>query len=287
MERGAVVISGASTGIGRATALHLDRLGFRVYAGVRREPDGQSLRREASERLAPVILDVTDAPSIEAAEKTVASEVGEAGLAGVVNNAGIGAGGPLEFVPLDELRSVLEVNVVGVMAVTQAFLPLVRRARGRIAIVSSSSGRLAAPFAGPYCASKFAVEALADSLRVELRPWGIEVALIEPGAVDTPIWGKTQRYADELEARLSEEERRLYHDVIPTLRRQLEENARGAASPDTCARAIEHALTARRPRTRYLVGRDARLETFLGRFVPDRLRDWIIARMLAAGRAVL
>lgn len=282
MERGGVVVTGSSTGIGRAAALHLDRLGFTVYAGVRREPDGESLRAEASARLRPLLLDVTDAAAIEAAAKSVADERGGAGLAGLVNNAGIGVGGPLEFLPLDELRRVLEVNVVGVLAVTQAFLPLLREARGRVVIVGSSSGILATPFAGPYCASKFAVEALADALRAELRPWGMQVSVVEPGNIDTPIWGKTQRYADELEARVPEAAHKLYGDAIAAMRRYLERSARTGAPVETCSRAIEHALSARRPRTRYLVGNDARLEAFLARWVPDRLRDRILARLLGA-----
>lgn len=278
---GAVVVTGASSGIGRAAALHLDRQGWRVFAGVRREPDGESLRREASERLTPALLDVTDAASIAAAAKQVETELAGAGLAGVVNNAGIGVGGPLEFLPLDELRSVLEVNAVGVVAVTQAFLPLLRRERGRVVVVGSISGRLSTPFAGPYCASKFAVEALCDSLRMELAPWSMQVSLVEPGDVDTPIWEKTQGYADRMLARLPQAARELYADAIVGLRRQLDESARGAAPPEACARAIAHALSARRPRTRYLVGTDARIQAALVRFLPDRLRDRLVARVLA------
>lgn len=280
--RGAVVVTGASTGIGRAAALHLDGLGFRVYAGVRREPDAESLRAEGSPRLAPLLLDVTDADVIETAAKTVAAEVGEAGVAGLVNNAGIGVIGPLEFLPLDGLRRVLEVNVVGVVAVTQAFLPLVRRAGGRVVMVGSSSGILATPFAGAYCASKFAVEALADALRAEVRPWGLHVAVVEPGNIDTPIWEKTQRDAGEFEKGVPNAARSLYGDEMAAVRRYVEESARQAAPAATCSRAIEHALVARRPRTRYRVGNDARLEVFLARWVPDRLRDRILARMLGA-----
>jgi NAD(P)-dependent dehydrogenase (short-subunit alcohol dehydrogenase family) len=281
LGRGAVVVTGASTGIGRATALHLDRLGFRVFAGVRREPDAESLRRDGSPRLEPVRIDVTEAKSLAAAAARVAGETGDAGLAGVVANAGIGLGGPLEFVPLDDLRRQLEVNVVGVVATLQAFLPAVRRARGRVIIVGSNSGRLAAPFAGPYAASKFAVEAIADSLRVELRPHGVQVALIEPGAIATPIWDKTQRYADEAMAQMPEEAKRLYAEGLATVLRSLEQSARGALPPERCARAIEHALTARRPRTRYPVGAEAWISTLVARFVPDRIRDRLITKILA------
>jgi NAD(P)-dependent dehydrogenase (short-subunit alcohol dehydrogenase family) len=283
----AVVVTGASSGIGRAAALHLDARGFHVFAAVRREPDATSLRGEASPRLRTLILDVTDAASLAAAAKEVEAAVGDAGLAGVVANAGIGVGGPTEFVPLDELRNVLEVNTVGVVATLQAFAPLVRRARGRMVVVSSSSGRLSAPFAGPYAASKFAVEALCDALRIELRPFGIHVALIEPGDVETPIWDKTQRNADELEARLPEDGRRFYGDLIPRVRERLEKSSRSASSPEGCARAIEHALAARRPKTRYLVGVDARIQAALARWLPDRWRDALLDRLLRSGKGPL
>jgi NAD(P)-dependent dehydrogenase (short-subunit alcohol dehydrogenase family) len=278
---GAVLVTGASSGIGRKAALLLDRDGYRVFAGVRREPDGESLRREASGRLTPVLLDVTDAASIAAAAKEIEAELAGAGLAGLVNNAGIGVGGPLEFLPLEELRRVLEVNAVGVVAVTQACLPLLRRARGRVVVVGSISGRLSVPFGGPYCASKFAVEALCDSLRMELAPWGMQVSLVEPGDVDTPIWEKTQGYADRMLAKLPQAARELYADAIVAVRRQLDQSARGASPPEACARAIAHALSARRPRTRYLVGTDARIQAAVVRFLPDRLRDRLVTRLLA------
>jgi NAD(P)-dependent dehydrogenase (short-subunit alcohol dehydrogenase family) len=287
MSKGAVVVTGASSGIGRASALHLDRAGFEVFAGVRREPDGASLRPEASPRLRPLLFDVTDEAALAAAAKEVESEVGDRGLAGVVANAGIAAGGPLEFLPLEEFRHVLEVNTVGVLGTIQAFLPLIRRGAGRIVVVGSASGRLSAPFAGPYSASKFAVEALCDSLRVELRPWGIQVALVEPGDVKTPIWEKTQRFAAELEAKLSDEAKKMYGDVIQALRSRLDESAKGGATPEGCAKAIEHALDARRPNTRYLVGTDARVQAALASLVPDRWRDLLLDKLLRSGKAPL
>lgn len=287
MSEGAIVVTGASTGIGRATALHLDAQGFDVFAGVRREPDAASLRRDASPRLRTLIFDVTDAASLAAAAKDVEADLEGGGLVGLVANAGIGVGGPVEFVPLDELRHVLEVNTVGMVATVQAFLPLVRRAGGRIAVVGSISGRLSAPFAGPYAASKFAVEALCDSLRVELRPWKLHVALVEPGDVATPIWEKTQRFADELLARLPDEGKRLYGDLIPAVREHLASSAKGAASPEGCAQAIHHALSARRPKTRYLVGSDAKAQAALAWLAPDRWRDALIARLVRSGKGPL
>lgn len=175
------LVTGASTGIGRATALHLDRAGWRVFAGVRREEDADSLRAGGSERLVPSMLDVTDPDQVSAAAERIRSAVGEAGLDGLVNNAGIGLLGPLETLPIEDFRRTVEVNLIAQVAVTQALLPQVRAARGRIVFVSSVGGRMAMPFGSPYHAAKFGLEAVADSLRRELRPWGIEVAVIEPG----------------------------------------------------------------------------------------------------------
>src|SRR5436190_20383212 len=187
---GSVVITGASTGIGKTCALRLDRLGFQVFAGVRRTEDGETLKRQASQRLTPITIDVTDSGSIAAAASMVATAVGDAGLQGLVNNAGIAVACPLEFLPISLLSQQLEVNVTGQIDVTQVFLPLLRAGNGRIVNMGSISGRMAYPLLGPYCASKFALEALTASLRMELRPWHIPVSIIEPGAIATPIWSK-------------------------------------------------------------------------------------------------
>ncbi|HET9162201.1 MAG TPA: SDR family NAD(P)-dependent oxidoreductase, partial [Solirubrobacterales bacterium] len=170
-----VLVTGASSGIGRATALRLDRAGWRVFAGVRKEADADSLRAGASARLVPLMLDVTDAAAIAAAAEQIAAEVGEGGLGGLVNNAGVGLLGPLETLPIEDFRRTVEVNLIAQVAVTQALLPQVRAARGRIVFVSSVGGRMAMPFGSPYHAAKFGLEAVADSLRRELRPWGIAV----------------------------------------------------------------------------------------------------------------
>jgi NAD(P)-dependent dehydrogenase (short-subunit alcohol dehydrogenase family) len=186
----AVLVTGASTGIGQACASRLVREGCRVFAGVRRAEDGERLSAAEPERLQWLLLDVTDAAQIAAAAEAVSRQVGEHGLAGLVNNAGIAIGGPLEFVTPDALRRQFEVNVIGLHAVTAAFLPLLRRGNGRIVHMGSISGRIASPFIGPYTASKHAVEGLTDSLRLELAPEGIHVSVIEPGQVRTPIWDK-------------------------------------------------------------------------------------------------
>ena len=197
-----VVITGASTGIGEACALRMDRLGWRVFAGVRKEADGLALQKKASEELTPIILDVTEQPPIDASAGLVTAAVGESGLAGLINNAGVGVGGPLEFIEVDELRRQLEVNVIGQIAVTQAFMPLIRKSTGRIVNMGSIGGRMATPFLGPYNASKFAMEALTDSLRQELHPWGIHVSIIATGSISTPLWDKSKAALDALTATL-------------------------------------------------------------------------------------
>jgi NAD(P)-dependent dehydrogenase (short-subunit alcohol dehydrogenase family) len=204
-----VLVTGASTGIGRATALRMDGEGWRVFAAVRREEDAASLREAGSDRLVPVMLDVTDASQVVAAAERVAAGVGEAGLDGLVNNAGIAVLSPLETIPVDDFRRQIEVNLTAQVAITQAFLPLVRRATGRIVFVSSIGGRMALPFGGPYHASKYGIEAVADCLRQELRPWKIGVAVIEPGSIDTPIWERGERIADEVSERAHDSQEEL------------------------------------------------------------------------------
>ena len=282
--RGAVVITGASTGIGEACALRLDKMGFRVFAGVRKEADGARVKGEASERLTPLIIDVTDAGSIASAKDTVGAAVGEAGIAGLVNNAGVGVGGALEYIPLDDLRRQLEVNVIGQIAVTQAFLPLIRKGRGRIVNIGSIGGKFATPFLGPYCASKHAMEALTDCLRQELRPWGLHVAIVEPGSIATPLWDKGQAGADEMEQKLPEEAMLLYGKAIDAMRAAARKFESRAVPPDRVAKAVAHALTSRRPRTRYVVGFDATVQRVLSSVLPDRALDAVTARMLGLPR---
>lgn len=274
-----IVITGGSTGIGEACALYLDKLGLRVFVGVRRENDGERLRQKGSGQLTPVYLDVTNNESILAVLETVTAAVGSAGLLGLINNAGIAVGGPLEFLPLADIRQQLEVNVVGQIAVTQAFLPLLRQGRGRVINMSSISGRIATPFLGPYAASKFALEALTDALRLELQPWGIEVISIQPGAIATPIWNKSLARADEMVKGLPAQADTLYGARLARLRQAILERADQGISADEVAKVVSQALLARRPKTRYLVGRDAKLGALLVKLLPDRWRDrWIIGR---------
>jgi NAD(P)-dependent dehydrogenase (short-subunit alcohol dehydrogenase family) len=274
------VITGTSTGIGRAAALRLDAAGFDVFAGVRRAEDAEGLAAEASDRLRPLIVDVTDADSIAAAAREVGETVGERGVAGLVNNAGISVTGPLEFIPLDDIRRQLEVNLIGQIAVTQAFLPMIRRATGRIVNMSSVGGRVANGFLAPYQASKFAIEAVTDALRKELRPWGIHVVAIEPGSIDTEIWRKGTEAARETLEKLPPEGRELYGETISKGAELAGKIAKRAVSPERVAAVVEKALTASRPRTRYLVGIDARAQVALAGLLPDRALDAVEARIL-------
>ena len=272
-----VLVTGASTGIGEACALRLDRLGHRVYAGVRSEQSAHRLRRQGSGRIVPVLLDVTDQAQIDAAAGQVTD--GGGGLDGVVNNAGIAKGGPLEYLPLEVWREQLEVNVLGQVAVTKAMLPFIRAARGRIVFIGSISGKVATMLTGPYNASKFAIEAIGESLRSELHPWGIGVSVVEPGAVKTAIWDKGRREADRLERALPEEARKRYARHVVAVRRAIEMQDRHGAHPDKVAAAVEQALFSRRPKTRYLVGTDAQVQSLLVRWLPDRPREAIIRRL--------
>ena len=274
------LITGASTGIGRGSALSLDRKGHRVFAGVRRQEDAESLTKAGSDRLTTLFIDVTDEAGIVAARDTVGEALGDKGLDGLVNNAGVAVPGPLEYLESADLRRQLEVNVIGQMAVTRQFIPMLRKARGRIVFMGSIAGIMATPFLGPYAASKHALEALSDSLRLELKPWGIQVAIIEPGATDTPIWDKGQSTADEISEHLDEEAHALYDDAIDALRNAASEMGANAIPVSKVSKAVEHALTAQRPKTRYVVGRDARMQSVIRRVLPDRVRDRLVARMM-------
>jgi NAD(P)-dependent dehydrogenase (short-subunit alcohol dehydrogenase family) len=274
MASGTVLVTGASTGIGEATALHLKELGFDSVAAVRKDEDAERLR---SRGLRTVKLDVADAASIAAARE----ELGDGPMAGVVNNAGIAVAGPLEFMPLDQLRLQLEVNVVGQVAVIQQFLPALRAGGGRIVNVSSIGGRFALPLVSPYNASKFALEGISDSLRRELHGQGVDVIVIEPGGVKTPIWDKSNEAAGELQSQMPPEAERLYGKMIEAVRRATIEIAREKGiEPREVAEVIGRALTAKRPRTRYLVGSDAKMRGPLSRVIPDRLMDRAVARQL-------
>lgn len=273
-----VLITGASTGIGRATALHLANRGWRVFAGVRKEQDATSLREAGSDRLEPLMLDVTDPGQIVAAAERIGTGTGQAGLDGLVNNAGVAVPGPLETLPIDDFKRQIEVNLTAQVAVTQAMLPAVRTARGRIVFITSIGGLMAFPMFGAYHAAKFGLEAVGDVFRQELRPWKIKVAVVEPGSIATPIWERGDAEVDAIAARAGAAHADLYGEAAAAFREVARKTGERGIPPERVAVKIDHALSARRPRTRYLVGADARGQAFAGRFFPDRLVDWLVAR---------
>jgi NAD(P)-dependent dehydrogenase (short-subunit alcohol dehydrogenase family) len=280
------VITGASTGIGEACARRLDAAGWQVFAGVRRDADAARLREGASVRLRPITIDVTNAESIASAAGVVRSSVEADGLDGLVNNAGVAVPAPLEYIPIDEFRRQLEVNVIGQLAVTQVFLPLLRASTGsaRIVLMGSIGGRATTPFLGAYSASKYALEAMSDALRLELQPWGIEVAIVEPGSIATPIWSKGADTATALAARFPPAATGHYAAALDAVRQAATAAARRGIPPDTVATAVEHALTSDRPKTRYLVGTDAKIRARLAAVVPDRVHDRLLTALMKLPR---
>jgi NAD(P)-dependent dehydrogenase (short-subunit alcohol dehydrogenase family) len=270
-----VVITGASTGIGEATARRLAREGFTVFAGVRKPADAERLH---GARIVPLMLDVTDAGAIAAAAGEVKRQLAGDRLAGLVNNAGIVVASPLETLDLDELRRQLEINSVAPVAVAQAFLPQLRASKGRIVNMSSIGGRVAQPFLGAYVMSKFALEAMTDALRRELLPWGIDVIAIEPGTIKTPLWDKGMDEGDRTLAALGEEGRALYGERLERLRGFIPKVVARGAPPEKVADVVHRALTARRPRTRYLVG-DAWVQAAASAVLSARWLDRVMARI--------
>ena len=280
---GGVLVTGASTGIGSDCVRFLHEKGIRVLAGVRRSEDGEALRAAISEQITPVLLDVTDPHSIESARKEVLTAVGAKGLRGLVNNAGIFAVDPLEIADLEESRAIFEVNVIGLIAVTQSFLPLIREAGGRIVNIGSVQGYASLPYSGVYSASKFAIEGITDALRRELRPWGIPVSVIEPGAIQSLIQSKAVTNVEGKIERLSAPQRELYGEGLQIIQKGLEIEQNIAIPGEEVARAVHHALTAERPRLRYRVGSDAKKLYRQFRTLPDRMLDRIVNRLLGLG----
>ena len=269
-----VLVTGASTGIGRETALLLAKQGFTVFAGVRKLADGETLVEASTGTLIPLIIDVTNAEQIVAAAATI--EAHGKGLYGLVNNAGIASAAPLEFVPIEEFRRQIEVNLTGQLAVTQAMLGMLRASRGRIVNVTSIGGLIAGQMLGPYNASKFALEGVTHVLRQELKPWGIEVVAIEPGQIATPIWGTAAANSDRMLAELTPVVTELYGRRIAGAQKMAAHAAKHGIHPIEVAQVIEKALTAKRPKTRYPVGRDAKLGAALIARLPDRTRDRLL-----------
>lgn len=279
-NKGAVLITGASSGIGKACAQVFFSAGYRVFAGVRKDEDGISLCKDISPQLHAVILDITKTQDITNALNWITRTLGPGeGIKGIINNAGIVVGGPLEFLSPDDFRYQLEVNLTGQFVVTQAFLPLIRKANGRIIYVGSAEGRFAIPFSGAYAASKFGLEGLADALRRELEPWRIPVILVEPGTVKTPIWEKSFSAAEQRVAAMGKEAQSLYGNRGEAIKRIMNNGLKTAITPHEVAHVLLKAMEKKHPRTRYPVGRDARLAA-LSVFVPDKFKDWLMRNIL-------
>ncbi len=290
IPRGHILITGASTGIGRTCAAYLASQGFSVFAAVRTTSAADSIRSEAgasglADRLRPIILDVTNPATISAAAASLEAIVGNDGLAGLVNNAGVGVVGPVEFVPIDEWRRQFDVNVFGQIAVTQAMLPLLRtrvlrtgRGSARIVMVSSIAGLVGQPILGPYSSSKHALEAVADALRLELARHGIRTCLVEPGAIQSEIWRKGDASASAIDR--SSEQFRLYGQMIDAVAHRAADAGRRAIPAITAARVIERCLTAAKAPERVLVGRDAKMAAWARWMLPTSLFDVLMARAL-------
>lgn len=274
--RRSILVTGASKGIGFACVKRFTEGGFRVFAGVRSDTDAHVLVRQLGANVVPVRMDVTNTQQIDGAMATVRNRSGDAPLIGVVSNAGIAVLGPLEFLPVERLRAQMEVNVLGAVNVVRASLPLLRQSTGRVVFMGSAAGRSALPMAGAYGASKHALVAVANTMRVELAPAGIHVAIVEPGVVTTPIWETAMEGWARVRSEMADEVDVYYGSWIRALLRRADAGVKGRP-PDDVARVVEHALTSARPRARYTVGRDARLRLWLER-LPWRLRDRLIKK---------
>ena len=271
---GTVLITGSSSGIGRACTEEMARRGYRVLAGVRRPEDGEEVRALSPDRIEPVMLDVTDLDAIAALPDLVGGE-----LAGLVNNAGMANAGPLEYLPVEEIKNQLDVMLLAPFALTKALLPALKAARGRVVMIGSIGGRTSLPFMGPYNAAKAGIDGFASSLRQELEPFGVHVALVEPGAIKTRIWQKGIDAGEKLRDSLPAEGRRDYGDRIDRMAKAAADSERRGVPPEKVVKVVVHALTDPKPKTRYLVGVDARVQAGLRAALPDRALDRVLGRL--------
>ncbi len=269
-----ILISGASTGIGRAAAVHMARKGHAVWAGVRSQKSFDDVRKLNVQGLRPVSLDVTDEKSINGCVSEIKKTSGI--LHALVNNAGIVVGGPIEAVTMEDWRHQFEVNVFGQIRVTQLCLPMLRESKGRIVNISSIAGKISSPFMGPYCASKFALEGISDSLRREVRRHGIQVSIVEPGPIDTPIWDKSIGKVLERTTEYSEDVQNAYGESLKRFHGRINQAPTRSSPVSVVVEAIEHALTARQARIRYPVGRGIKLATVVSRALPDSWLDFVV-----------
>jgi NAD(P)-dependent dehydrogenase (short-subunit alcohol dehydrogenase family) len=285
-----ILITGASSGIGRATALRLARHGWRVFATVRKDSDAEALKAEAHGHLETIHLDVADPVSIAAAAREVKKRLEQRGLDALLNNAGIGITAPVEHTSPEQLRNIFEINLFGQVAVIQAFLPLIRRAKGRIVNIGSVGDHITPPFGGALAASKTAFASMSSALRLELRPQGIHVCIVEPGSINTPAVEKTLGGVEEKIAALPPEGGKLYGAAMRKAMSTFAKKEHSGSSPEAVAKVIERALNARNPQTRYSAGKDSRKLSLLARFLPERLLDRAILKVFGLptsfGRAV-
>jgi NAD(P)-dependent dehydrogenase (short-subunit alcohol dehydrogenase family) len=275
--QGIAIVTGASTGIGAATARELARRGFHVLAGVRRDQDADAIRGPGVE---PLIIDITNPDHIRALASRVHGDPQGRAVRALVNNAAIQANVPIEAFAIDEWRRMFEVNLFGQIAVTQALLPALIRSKGRVVNISSIGGKVAMAAYGPYAGTKFALEAVSDSLRRELAPFGVQVVVVEPGAVRTEMLGRAIATAHELVSRMTPEQSQRYGGLVQAVNTQAVLSTKSGLPADAAAKVIAKAITARKPRTRYTVGRDAAMITCLVRILPDRILDLLFASAL-------
>jgi len=273
------VITGASSGIGHACVSRMLQAGWLIFATVRKAEEAEKLQKQTGTGLIPLIVDVKDRSSIVAAAKQVEGQRNNRGLDGLVNVAGIGMMRPVEYVTPDDLQEIFDVNVFGQIAVSQAFLPLIRRARGRVVNISSVGAHIAIPFGGLLNASKSAFGLFSDALRLELHPFGVRVCVIEPGSIMTPSVAKTLGNVDAVINHLPLCGAVQYGEMLRRFTKRAYTREVNGSPPDVVAKAVLHALTARRPRIRYQVGKDAKLLVTLPRILPDRLLDALRLRL--------
>jgi len=275
-----ILVTGASSGIGWATSLELAEKGWRVFAAVRKEADAKKLRDASSGKITTVIMDIVDYESVKRGAREIEKVLGGAGLDALFNNAGISVQGPLEIIPIELFEQQIRVNVFGHVFVTQTFLPLLRKAQGRIVFTSSESGKITLPLIGPYSASKFALEAVANAFRIELRPWKIRVSSVELQTIKTPMWEKIDTSTEKLMASLPKQTRDLYQNELKTLSVFPKWQAEMGISMKKAVRVIIRALSARSPKARYLVGYEARLLVYSFAIWPTWMMDWIASKSL-------
>ncbi|MBQ75210.1 MAG: short-chain dehydrogenase/reductase [Gammaproteobacteria bacterium] len=275
-----ILITGCSTGLGRATALLFSNKGYQVFAGVRNDKDAQALTEsDSAGNIQPLLLDITDGEQLGAAVERLENQLADTGLDALVNNAGIAKFIPLEFANPDDIRHMFEVNTMGPLLLSQSLLPLLRKAKGRIVIVGSIAGKVAFRFNGPYSISKFALEGFTDVLRRELSPFGIRVCLLEPGAIATPMMDKVEAESEEVISNLPREGKTYYESAIRDYMSSIPFSKDYAATPEQAAKVVAHAVESRRPKPRYLVTPDAKALVFLSWVLPDRIFDALLNKL--------